>query len=303
MNWFILVIPLAAIILLFTVGLRSLHRPPQKNASSSRSTSSNNKNKKKPVDPELKRRTGEFISRDRFELVIQPVVDLETDTIVGCEALSRLNHPSRGVISPDTFLPSVDNLGLYPKFDCYIFHKGCAWMAHMLEEQVNLQFLSCNFSRKTLSEKDLVHQLTKSADLFGLDHHYMAIEVTEREGETDTEQFQINLEQIKAAGFQIFVDDFGAGVTSVKDLWQYPVDVVKIDRSILLGADTPKGETAFRGLVKLATSLGAKVVCEGIETEEQHRLAKSCKCHYGQGYLFSPPIFKEFFNALEKFKA
>ena len=241
----------------------------------------------------------EWIDQDRFELVIQPVVDLKTGKIIGGEVLSRLNHPKRGILSPSLFLPIINELNLYPQFDLYIFQKSCDWIAYMLTQEVELQFLACNFSRKTLSEADIVPKIRNCADSLSLNHSQMAIEITEQEDETDTDLFQANLKQLKEDGFQIFVDDFGAGVTSVKDLWHYPVDVVKIDRSILLASNTPKGETAFRGLVKLAATLGAQVLCEGIETEDQHLLAKNCRCHYGQGYLFSPPITRDFFDILK----
>lgn len=265
-----------------------------------RSSSGNYPSPQSPLDPELKRRMAEFIQFDRFELVIQPVIDLRTDKIIGGEVLSRLNHPTRGTIFPDIFLKAVDSAGLYPPFDCYIFSKSCEWLSHMLEEEVPLQFLSCNFSRKTLSENGLAEKLREIADGFHLDHSRIAIEITEQESETDTKQFQANLRKLNQDGFQIFVDDLGNGVTSIKDLWSYPADVIKIDRSLLLAAETSRGEAAFRSLVKMASSTGAKVLCEGIETEQQHQFAKNSGCHYAQGFLFSPPIPKDMLKILEK---
>lgn len=247
------------------------------------------------LEQELVKRMPDMIYYDRFQMVVQPVIDLETGGIVGGEVLSRLNHPEQGIIFPDKFLPAVEAAGLYPKFDLYIFGKTCELMRRLSEQGVVLQFLSCNFGRITLSEKGAATRLSKIADEFGVPHHRIAVEITERESETDTEQFCQNLREIKEAGFRIFVDDLGAGVTSVRDLWSYPVDVVKIDRSLLLAADNEQGRSAYRGLRNLAVDLGCKVLCEGVETEEQHRFVLDAGGHYCQGFLFYRPMEAEQF--------
>ena len=253
------------------------------------------------LERELESRIAEFMELDHFSLMIQPVVDLRTDDVCCGEVLSRLNHPERGMIFPDEFLPAVDSAGLYPQFDCYIFRKSCAWFSRSLAEGEELEILSCNFSRKTLSEANVASQLVRIADSYGLAHNRLAIEITERERETDAQQFYSNLAQLKAAGFKIFLDDYGNGVTSVKDLMQYPLDIVKIDRSLLLAAETEQGKAVYRALVVMAKELGDKVVCEGIETEAQRRFAGEAGCHYGQGFLFFRPMSTEqVFDMVEK---
>lgn len=247
------------------------------------------------LEKELVKRMPDLLYYDRFQLVVQPVIDLQTGGIVGGEVLSRLNHPEQGIVFPDKFLPAVEEAGLYPKFDHYIFRKACELMHKLMEQGVVIQYLSCNFSRTTLSEKGAATRLCKIADEFGVPHGHMAVEITEREQETDTDQFCENLIDLKKAGFRIFVDDLGAGVTTVRDLWSYPVDVVKIDRSLLLAADTEQGRSAFRGLLNLVADLGCTVLCEGVETEEQHRFVLDVGCHYCQGFLFYRPMEDEQF--------
>ena len=255
-----------------------------------------NKQRKKVQDTsatpeqELAGRMEEMICRDRFVLAVQPVVDLETGSVVGGEVLSRLNHPDRGVVFPDKFIPALEKAGLYPEFDCYIFQKTCDLVKRLSEQGIQVQYLSCNFSRMTLSGKGIAARLAKIADDHGVAHDQVAVEVTEHEMETDTEQFCLNLQQLKDAGFRIFVDDLGAGVTSVKDLWSYPVDVVKLDRSLLLNAETERGKIAFRGVRNLAADLGCKVLCEGVETEQQHQFVQDAGCQYCQGFLFYRPM-------------
>lgn len=253
------------------------------------------------LETELKKRLTEFMEQDRFSLVIQPVVDFRDNTVSSGEALARLHHPELGVIFPDDFLPLVDEMGLYPRFDRYIFQKCCAWMSSTLADGETFHSLSCNFSRKTLSEANLAGDLIQIADRYGVPRNLLAIEITERERETNVCQFVENLKQLKQAGFRIFLDDYGNGVTSVNDLMQYPLDVVKIDRSLLLKADTEQGEANFLALVSTAKGLGAEVVCEGIETAEQDCFARDSGCHYGQGFLYFKPISQsQVFEKLHK---
>jgi NAD-dependent DNA ligase len=98
-----------------------------------------------------------------------------------------------------------------------------------------------------------------------------------------------NLKALRAAGFRVILDDYGTGVTSVNDLLNFPLDIVKIDRSVLLSAKSEESKAAFRALVELFVDLGADVVCEGIETKEQDEFARSAGCHYGQGFLYFKP--------------
>jgi len=242
---------------------------------------------------ELSNRMDEFLKRDRFSLMIQPVVDFRTNTVKNGEVLSRLEHPEKGIIFPDEFLPVVDELGLFPRFDRCIFTKSCAWLQRTLAAANEIDCLSCNFSRKTLSEAELVPDLLRIADHYGIPHGKLALEMTEREQNIDKQQLIRNLDRLKDSGFRIILDDYGAGGTSQKDLEMYPLDIVKIDRSLLLQTETAQGKEAFRALVALLTGRGAEVVCEGIETEAQDRFAREAGCHYGQGFLYFVPIRQE----------
>jgi len=242
------------------------------------------------LEQELTARMAEYIHLDCFSLVIQPVMNLKTNTIAGGEVLSRLNHPERGVIFPDNFLPAVAAAGLYAEFDKYIFRKCCAWLSRSRAEGAGMGLVSCNFSRKTLSEPDVASQLVQIADSYGLPHSSLGIELMEQEAETDVTQFYGNLKKLKGSGFRIILDDFGDGVTSVKDIMSKPLDIVKIDRSVLLAADNDQVKAAYRSMVEMAEGMGLEVVCEGIETEEQRRFAQDVGCHYGQGFLFYRPM-------------
>ena len=244
----------------------------------------------KTLKQELQERMEEFMEMDQFTLVIQPVVNFRDNTVKDGEVLSRLEHPERGVIFPDEFLPVIDALGLYPAFDRYIFEKSCVWLHRSMADGNEFEILSCNFSRKTLSEADIAQDMIQIANNYGISHSKLGVEITEREPAPDEKQLINNLNLLRDAGFRIILDDYGDGVTSMSDLMQYPVDILKIDRSLLWKTTTEQGKTAFRAMVSMFMEMGAEVVCEGIETEEQNRLARESGCHYGQGYLYFKPI-------------
>lgn len=250
---------------------------------------------------EVQNRIAEFMERDLFCLVIQPIIDFRADKVCGGEVLSRLNHPERGVIFPDDFLPAVNSQGLHAKFDYYIFQKSCAWMSRTRTQSDKMEFLSCNFSRKTLSEEGSAQELVRIADRYGVPHSELAIEIIEQYPQTNDPRFLNNLKQLKAAGFRIFLDDYGKGVTSESELTQYPLDVVKIDRSMLVAAETEDGKADFQQTVAMATRAGALITCEGIETEEQNSFARQAGCHYGQGFLFFKPMdLNQAYEMMEK---
>ena len=257
----------------------------------------------KPVNRELQERMVEFLDRDFFSLVIQPVVDFRTNTVFKGEVLSRLEHPERGVIFPDVFLPVIESLNLYSRFDRYIFPKSCIWLQRSLAAGEKMECVSCNFSRKTLSEATIAADLIRIANNYGVSHDKLAVEITEREHDDNEAQLIENLKALREAGFRIILDDYGTGVTSVNDLLKYPLDIVKIDRSVLMNAQTEERKVAFRALVDLFIDLGADVVCEGIETEEQDAFARSTGCHYGQGYLYFKPVRQDqVFETIRKSK-
>lgn len=244
----------------------------------------------RPMRLELQDRVEEFLELDLFTLVIQPVMDFRKNTTYNGEVLSRLEHPERGVIFPDQFLMAIDAMDLYPRFDRYIFCKSCAWLSRSLAAGERMDCISCNFSQKTLSETGLAQDLIQIADHYGLPHNMLGLEITEREQEIDAGQMIDNLKQLKKSGFRIILDDCGKDIASADELTQYPLDIVKIDASLLLNACTEQGAAVFHELIATAKRLGAEVACEGIETKEQDAFAREAGCDYGQGFLYFKPI-------------
>lgn len=238
---------------------------------------------------ELERRMKEFMDGDHFSLFVQPVVELATGKVSGGEVLSRLNHPERGLIFPNDFIHVINRMGLQTPFDLYIFRKSCAW----LSRSRGFGIISVNFSRKTLSVPGIARQLSEIADQYRVAHGDLAIEITEWEQESDAQTYRTNLRELREAGFKVFLDDYGSGVTCDADLYGSDLDIVKIDRSVLLAAENIPGSTILRDTNQKVVRLGLDAVCEGIETEEQEALAVEAGCRYGQGYRYFLPMSSE----------
>ncbi len=247
----------------------------------------------KELRHELRERMEEFMEMDRFTLVVQPVVNFRDNAVKDGEVLSRLEHPERGVIFPDEFLPAIDEMDLYPAFDRYIFEKSCVWLHRSGEEGKKFEILSCNFSRKTLSEASIVSDLIRIADSYGIPHEQLGLEITEQEPATDEPQMIRNLHMLKEAGFRIILDDYGDGVTSELDLTRYPLDILKIDRTLLWKAVSEQEKAEFRAMVSSFIEMGAEVACEGIGTEEQNCFVRETGCHYGQGFFYFKPLHQD----------
>ena len=227
------------------------------------------------------------LENNEFKMYLQFIVDSKTKKIVSAEALSRWHCPERGVVAPVHYIGHMESEGLISKHDFYMFEEAC----RQLEKWSNTEYkdisISCNFTRITLSEEECVDKLISISEKYNFDKSKLAIEISEDAVERDREIAKRNVRQGKDLGFTFYLDDFGCGYASLINLCDYPVDVVKIDRQILLKTDTKKGRDLFYGIVNLSHDLDLKVVCEGVETKEQNTLVADSGCNYIQGWLYS----------------
>ncbi len=227
---------------------------------------------------------------NEFKMYLQFIVDNKTKKITSCEALSRWDSREKGLIGPSKYISNMESAGLISKHDFYMFDLAC----RQLEKWSNTEYkdisISCNFTRITLSEDNFIDKLMMISNSYNFDKSKLSIEITEDAMEKDRETATQNVRKCKELGFNVYLDDLGSGYTSLANLCDYPIDVVKIDRDILLKADNPKGKDLFSGIVALAHSLNIKVICEGVETEEQNSLVSSSDCDYIQGWFYSKPL-------------
>ncbi len=231
------------------------------------------------------------INNNKFFLEYQPVVDANTRSIVGAEVLARLNSEQEGIVTPGGFLGALSSVGLSEKFDYYVFEKNCKWISNNKEVRENYMY-TINFSRTTLCNMDFTDKIIGMIEKYNLKYSTFAVEVLEdKEIPQDSKRKMIdNLLKLKEKGISILLDDFGRGYTSFEDLQELAVDTVKIDRTVLHNTNTDRGLIIFKSIVKTAKDLEMKVVCEGVETEEQAQIAKDAGCEMLQGYYFYRPM-------------
>lgn len=228
--------------------------------------------------------------KNEFKMYLQFIVDNQTKKIVSAEALSRWDSPDKGLVGPGKYIGSMEMAGLISKHDFYMFELACRQLEKWNGTAFENISLSCNFTRITLSEEGFIDKLKMISSSYSFDKSKIAIEITEDAMEKDRETATNNVRMCKEIGFRVYLDDLGSGYTSLANLCDYPIDVVKIDRDILLKTETVKGRDLFTGIIALAHSLDIKVICEGVETEEQNTLVSSSACDFIQGWYYSKAL-------------
>ena len=227
------------------------------------------------------------LANGEFKTYLQFIVENKTRKIVSAESLSRWENSSGEAVSPGAYIPLMEKAGLIAKLDYYMFENACSKLAEWKNGEFCTLTLSCNFTRITISEKDFVSKIKEIADRYDFNRTKLLIEITEDSIEKNLDIAMSNISRIKELGFRIALDDIGSGYTSLMNLCEYPIDVVKIDRGVLLLTNGERGRKLFWGVISLAHYLNLTVVCEGVETEEQNTLVNESDCDYIQGWYYS----------------
>lgn len=225
-----------------------------------------------------------------FQMNLQFIVDGKNKKIVSAETLSRWVNSSGETIFPGAYIGLMEKSGLIVKFDYFMFEKACEKLREWKGTEFENLTISCNITRLTISEKDFVDRIKEIAKKYDFDRKKLLIEITEDSLEKNLVTAMYNIIKVKELGFRIALDDIGSGYTSFISLCEYPIDVIKLDREILLLTNTEKGKKLFKGLVSLAHNLNLTVVCEGVENEEQNNLVSSSDCDYIQGWYYSKAL-------------
>ena len=255
--------------------------------------------KKALFERELEGRLDTAMSQQEFEAYYQPKVDMDTGKIVGCEALVRWNHPQRGLLMPGSFVPLFEKKGLIVRMDFHVFEQVCRTMRRWLDEGLPVVTVSCNFSQLHFGHIGFAGQVSKIADRFQVPHHLLEVEITESTIANAAESVSSILMELKAQGFQIAIDDFGSGYSSLGQLQGLRADVLKLDRSfVCAGLQGPREQIVIENLVNMAYELGMEVISEGVETLAQIKVLQDIGCHIAQGYYYYHPLRTEEFELL-----
>jgi diguanylate cyclase (GGDEF)-like protein len=241
---------------------------------------------------ELERELGNALEEGQLRLVYQPVVELLTDRVVGFEALLRWEHPVLGAVGPDRFVPIAEGSGLIVPIGRWVLGEATRTVARWLRAHPGTPLsVAVNVSPRQLASSTFLDDVAAALADSELPPSALTLEITETALVTDPEAVAERLAELRRMQVRIALDDFGTGYSSLSYLRQFPVDVLKIDRSFvrLLSAS---GEDAaiVHGIVQLGRTLDLEVVAEGVEDEHQRDLLRDERCHLAQGYLFSRPL-------------
>ncbi len=239
---------------------------------------------------ELRSDLDSALANGQFFLLYQPIVDLDSTDIRGVEALIRWQHPTRGVIPPNDFIPILEDCGLIVDVGRWVLDTACA-QAGVWQRLGYQTTMSVNVSMRQLESDSLVDDVQRALTANGLDPGTLVIEVTETALMKDAESTVSRLKRLKELGVKIAIDDFGTGYSSLAYLRQFPVDVLKIDRAFIASMDGSEDSFALiRTMVELGRALGLLTLAEGIEDEQQLECLRINNCHSGQGFMFSKPV-------------
>jgi diguanylate cyclase (GGDEF)-like protein len=241
------------------------------------------------------------ITSNEFAVYYQPIYVLKTNGLVGYEALVRWNHPERGLLKPDEFLPAAEDTGAIVPIDRFVLREACRqlreWQRNFPERPP--EFISVNISRKHLCQNDVVECIEQILEETGLDAERLKLEIAEQAITENPEAIAPILERLKALHVQLFIDDFGTGFSSLSSIHRLPIDGLKIDRSFIrLMEDRQDNQKIIRSILALARDMKIDTIAEGLETPDQLERIKSLRCAYGQGYLFSEPVRRDQATAL-----
>src|SRR5438034_2348340 len=236
------------------------------------------------------------LERGEFHNFYQPIVALVSGVIAGFEALLRWQHPTRGLLGPNEFIPVAEETGLIRELGWWNLREACRqiseWRAGSLANR-HLT-ISVNLSAKQFLQPNLVEDIRKLLNELALPPEALKLEITESTVMTDPTGAVEMLQQIKSLGIRLAIDDFGTGYSSLSYLHRFPLDTLKIDRSFVSGmGDDGEGMEIARTILPMANSLRLDVVAEGVETIQQVALLQKLQCKYGQGYYFSRPLSAE----------
>jgi diguanylate cyclase (GGDEF)-like protein/PAS domain S-box-containing protein len=233
------------------------------------------------------------IAQNEFVVYYQPIISLTTGQLTGFEALVRWQHPQKGLVYPDEFIPVSEDSGLILPIGRWVLGEACRQL-----QAWRLQFpsaahltVSVNLSSRQIKEPDFVTQLDQILAETGLSGDCLKLEITESMLIENTEAIATVLLQIRERHIQLSLDDFGTGYSSLSYLHRFPVDFLKIDRSFINCMSSEDEKSGIiRAIITLAHTLGMEVIAEGVETAQQLNHLRVLTCEFAQGYLFARPL-------------
>lgn len=232
----------------------------------------------------------------KFEVWYQPKFNSHTGKIVGSEALIRWRADDGSLISPGRFIPLFEKNGNIIRLDEYVFREVCRQQKEWQKEGIQILPVSVNISRFSLYYSNVVEKYERIINYYDVNHKYVQIEITESAIIENTVIVEL-IQKFHDAGFDILLDDFGSGYSSLASLNQMPFDTIKLDKSLVDYVGNENGEKLLKFIVQLVQSLGMKITAEGVEYKEQLDFLENLNCDDIQGFYFSKPLMLADFSA------
>ncbi|NJR44501.1 MAG: EAL domain-containing protein [Hyellaceae cyanobacterium CSU_1_1] len=259
----------------------------------------NIKNSKVTEDFRLESELHHALERQEFELYYQPKLELQTNRIIGSEALLRWNHPTLGRMNAEKFVPLAEDIGLIKPIGEWVLTTACHQMQAWLNMGLTIHTISVNLSGSQFKQSDLFHQITQTLFKTSLEPQFLELELTETILVENMRTNVQRLNMLKKLGIQISLDDFGTGYSSLGYLQQFPFDTLKIDACFIRDINQNQVNAVItKTVIEMAHQLGLKVVAEGVETTGELDFLKNVQCDAIQGFLFSRPLSAKEFQKL-----
>jgi diguanylate cyclase (GGDEF)-like protein/PAS domain S-box-containing protein len=233
------------------------------------------------------------LENNELALLYQPIINLETNSVIGMEALVRWNHPKLGLIPPDKFIPIAEEANLIVPIGRWILDEACRAGSEWVRQFRGQHDLSItvNLSIRQFQQIELVRIVAETLERSGLPPQFLILEITETLMIQNTEAMIEKLHELKSLGVRLAIDDFGTGYSSLSYLQRFPIDILKIDKSFIDKINQGKeGRAVARAIIMMGDSLNLRVIAEGIENPEQVAALKHLGCEAGQGFFFAKPI-------------
>lgn len=240
---------------------------------------------------ELDKDLSQALANNEFVLYYQPQLNLDSSEIHSVEALIRWRHPRRGLLSPVEFIPLAEESGRITDIGRWVVMAACQQLASWKGTPYENLRIAVNLSGRELDDESLVDHIREALDAENVSADRLEVELTEEIFIQNIEHNLNQLSRLRQLGVHLAIDDFGVGYSSLGYLRDFPVDLLKIDRSFITDVTERHDDAVItRAVINLAHNLGIQVVAEGVETEEQLSFLKSHRCNLVQGYLISRPI-------------
>lgn len=233
----------------------------------------------------------EALSQQQFVLHYQPIVDIHSGRLLAAEALIRWQHPQRGMVGPDTFIPVAESSGLIVEIGEWVLNEACRQMMVWRAAGLPAFVVSVNLSSVQFRRGNLQALVAAALQRYGLPAECLELELTESLLLQDSERFIDTLYGLKALGVKLSIDDFGTGYSNLSYLQRFRVDKLKIDQSFVRKLqDSPEDRAIVTAIIQMAKSLHLLTIGEGIEDDSTRQVLAELGCDQGQGYWFSRPL-------------